>query len=101
MNLRLNRYLTGRGYRWVRRTGINDWYVPRDSDMRVDLEGRLQFFRKHYLESRFRHVRERCGASAATVRSPRVTAVGRYSEPDKTRSTQVRSRGCQAGNATP
>lgn len=58
MNMRLNRYLTGRGYRWVRRTGINDWYVPRDSDMRVDLEGRLQFIRKHYLGVPFRHVRE-------------------------------------------
>ena len=58
MNLRLNRYLGARGYRWFRRTGLNDWYVPRDSPARLDLEGRLQFWRKHYLGVPFRRLRE-------------------------------------------
>jgi FkbM family methyltransferase len=58
MDTVLHRYLTRRGYRWVRRTGINSWYVPADSAMHVDLEGRLQFFRKYYLGRPFRHLRE-------------------------------------------
>jgi len=81
----------------VRRTGINDWYVPRDSDMRVNLEGRLPVLPQALSRSPFRHVREamrRVRPRPCAARG--VTAVGRYSEPDKTRSTQVRSRGCQA-----
>lgn len=58
MNLRLHRYLKSRGYRWVRRTGLNSWYVPEQCPMRVGLLGRLEFFRKHYLGVPFRHLRE-------------------------------------------
>jgi FkbM family methyltransferase len=58
MNLRLHRYLTARGYRWFRRTGLNNWYVPVSSPQRADLEGWLQFFRKYYLGMPFRHFRE-------------------------------------------
>lgn len=55
---RLHRLLTGRGYKWVRRTGLNSWYVPADAPMEVSLEGRLQFIRKYYLGVPFRHLRE-------------------------------------------
>jgi hypothetical protein len=58
MNLRLHRHLQSRGYRWVRRTGLNAWYVPENSPMQVSLFGRWQFFRKYYLGLPFRHVRE-------------------------------------------
>jgi FkbM family methyltransferase len=58
-NLRLHRYITGRGYRWVRRTGINSWYVPADAPERVGPLGWLQFFRKYYLGLPFRLLRER------------------------------------------
>lgn len=58
MDLRLNRYLARRGYRWFRRTGLNDWYVPRDSPARVDPQGWLQFVRKRYLGVPFRRFRE-------------------------------------------
>jgi FkbM family methyltransferase len=57
-NLRIHRYLTRRGYKWVRRTGINGWYMPEHSAMPVGLLGRLQFFRKHYLGVPFRNFRE-------------------------------------------
>ncbi len=57
-NLRIHRHLAGRGYKWVRRTGINGWYVPQDSPMRVSATGRLQFIRKHYLGVPFRNFRE-------------------------------------------
>jgi FkbM family methyltransferase len=55
---RLHRLLTGRGYKWVRRTGLNSWYVPADAVMDVSLEGHLQFVRKYYLGVPFRHLRE-------------------------------------------
>lgn len=58
-NLRLHRYLTRRGYRWFRRTGINSWYVPANAPERVSLAGRLQFVRKYYLGLPFRVLRER------------------------------------------
>ena len=58
MNLRLHRYLTRRGYKWVRRTGLNGWYVPADAAMSVGLFGQLQFFRKYYLSLPFRHLRK-------------------------------------------
>lgn len=57
-NLRLHRLLCARGYKWVRRTGLNSWYVPADSTMRVSPFGRWQFLRKHYLGVPFRHLRE-------------------------------------------
>jgi FkbM family methyltransferase len=58
MNLRLHRYLSLCGYRWVRRTGLNSWYVPQDSAMQAGVLGRTQFFRKYYLGMPFRHARE-------------------------------------------
>ena len=58
-NLALHRYLTGRGYRWFRRTGINSWYVAADAPERVSLAGHLQFIRKYYLGLPFRVMREK------------------------------------------
>jgi len=39
LNLRIHRYLMRRGYKWVRRTGINGWYVPLDSPMTISFQG--------------------------------------------------------------
>jgi len=58
MNLRLHRYLRSHGYKWMRRTGLNSWYVPRNAPIAVALMGRWQFVRKHYLGLPFRHLRE-------------------------------------------
>jgi FkbM family methyltransferase len=58
LDLRLHRRLTARGYRWVRRTGLNGWYVPRDSQLGVSTVGRLQFYRKYYLSAPFRALRQ-------------------------------------------
>jgi FkbM family methyltransferase len=58
MNLRLHRYLLGRGYKWLRRTGLNSWYVPAEGAADVSWLGRLQFLRKYYLATPFRHLRE-------------------------------------------
>jgi FkbM family methyltransferase len=58
MNLRLHRLLHACGYRWMRRTGVNAWYVPRNSQIAISPFGRWQFFRKYYLGVPFRHLRE-------------------------------------------
>jgi hypothetical protein len=42
-------YMLARGYKLVRRTGLNKWYVPRETAFQVSLVGRLQFLRKLYL----------------------------------------------------
>jgi len=55
---RLHRLLRARGYKWVRRTGLNGWYVPDGSPTNVSAFGRWQFFRKHYLGTPFRRIRE-------------------------------------------
>jgi FkbM family methyltransferase len=57
-DLRLHRALTSRGYRWVRRTGLNGWYVPQASPERVGALGKWQFLRKHYLGLPFRRIRD-------------------------------------------
>jgi FkbM family methyltransferase len=57
LHLRLHRSLTQRGYRWLRRTGINNWYVPSDKLPRLGLDGRWQFFSKFYLGTPTRRVR--------------------------------------------
>jgi len=58
LNRRLHGVLQSRGYRWVRRTGLNGWYVPANSEMTVSPFGQWQFLRKHYLGVPFRRFRE-------------------------------------------
>jgi len=58
MNLDVHRALTAHGYKWMRRTGLNSWYVPADAAVEIGLFARWQFFRKHYLGVPFRRFRE-------------------------------------------
>lgn len=58
LDRRLHRVLQHRGYKWVRRTDFNGWYVPADNPMRVGWFGRLQFFRKYYVSIPFRRLRD-------------------------------------------
>ena len=58
LDLGLHRFIGAHGYKWVRRTDINSWYVPADSAMRVSLLGRWQFFRKYYLGTPIRRMRD-------------------------------------------
>jgi hypothetical protein len=57
LHLRLHRLLCSRGYRWLRRTGINNWYVPAGEEPPLGLNGRWQFFNKFYLGTPFRRLR--------------------------------------------
>lgn len=58
LDLTLHRYLTARGYAWMRRTGLNSWYVPNETAPPLSPTGRVQFIRKYYLGVPFRRVRE-------------------------------------------
>jgi FkbM family methyltransferase len=58
LDLALHRYLVARGYAWMRRTGLNSWYVPAESAPKLGLTGKLQFIRKYYLGVPFRRMRE-------------------------------------------
>lgn len=44
-----HRHMVGRAYKRVRRTGLNSWYVPKETDFPISLFGRLQFLRKFVL----------------------------------------------------
>jgi FkbM family methyltransferase len=57
LHLRLHRYLTLRNYRWFRRTGINNWYVPEHMLCPLGIDGRWQFLNKFYLGTPFRRAR--------------------------------------------
>lgn len=69
LGLEKHRYITSRGYKLLRRTGLNNWYVPQASPQSLDLGGRLQMFRKMYLSlpvRRLQNVRRRIRRPAAT-----------------------------------
>jgi len=55
----LHRYLARAGYKRVRRTGDNSWYVPRTVAFPISPFGRWQLLRKYYLAHPIRLVRIR------------------------------------------
>jgi FkbM family methyltransferase len=57
-SLATHRYLSRAGYRLIRRTGLNGWYVPRAEAPRVGL-GWWQIARKYYLALPIRKLRDR------------------------------------------
>jgi FkbM family methyltransferase len=57
LHLRVHRLMNRRGYHWLRRTGINNWYVPLDDLPRLGVDGYWQFFNKLYLGTPFRRMR--------------------------------------------
>jgi len=58
LDRRRHRFMAAHGYKWVRRTDINSWYVPADTPWRLGPRGRWQFARKYYLGTPFRRLRE-------------------------------------------
>jgi FkbM family methyltransferase len=53
-----HRFMQRAGYRLMRRTGLNGWYVPMADAPPMDLLGRWQIFRKYYLALPFRMLRD-------------------------------------------
>jgi FkbM family methyltransferase len=58
VNLTKHRFLQHAGYRLVRRTGLNAWYVPPELAFPLELVGRWQMLRKYYLGLPFRILRD-------------------------------------------
>ena len=72
LDLRLHRFMLARGYRWMRRTDINSWYVPAADAPRLDLAERWQFVRKYYLGTPARRLREVLRRLRARLRGARL-----------------------------
>jgi len=62
LHLELHRHLEASGYRLIRRTGFNNWYVPADSPTRAPMLQRLRLFRKMYLGTPVRALKFRLQA---------------------------------------
>jgi len=57
-DLSKHRFLRSRGYKLVKRTSLNNWYVPRDSRVKLTtFPERLELFRKMFLALPFRQLR--------------------------------------------
>jgi FkbM family methyltransferase len=57
-DLSRHRLLRARGYKLVKRTSLNNWYVPRGCDFRMSsLPERIELFRKMFLALPFRKIR--------------------------------------------
>jgi FkbM family methyltransferase len=56
-NLSKHRFVKSRGYKLVRRTGHNGWYVPANSPVDFGWNERLRLLRKYYLGLPFRILR--------------------------------------------
>ncbi len=70
-NLATHRYLSGAGYRLIRRTGLNGWYVPASKAPPVGVLGAWQIARKYYLALPVRILRERKRRLQARFSRPR------------------------------
>jgi FkbM family methyltransferase len=58
VNLAKHRFMQNAGYRLVRRTGLNAWYVPPEQVFPLGWVGRWQMLRKYYLGLPFRILRD-------------------------------------------
>jgi FkbM family methyltransferase len=56
-NLRLHSYMKAHGYKLVRRTGSNNWYVPSDTPFPIGFSERLKLIRKMHLGTPFRKLK--------------------------------------------
>ena len=56
-NLRKHRFMKSSGYRLVRRTDLNGWYVPRNAPVNFCFSDRWRVLRKYYLALPFRVLR--------------------------------------------
>lgn len=50
-NARLHRFLLGKGFKLIRRTGFNNWYVPNSYSYQLSLRAKISFAKKLYLSS--------------------------------------------------
>jgi len=72
-SLATHRFFSRTGYRLIRRTGLNSWYVPRSAAPRVGLIGSWEFLRKYYLALPIRIMRDRKRRLQDRIHSQRQT----------------------------
>lgn len=65
-NLKTHRFLKSIGYKLIRRTGFNGWYVPENSAVSLSWSDRARIIRKYYLGLPFRVLRD----ASRRVRQP-------------------------------
>ena len=58
-DLRLHSYLRAQGYKLVKRTGSNNWYVPQEAVFSISVAQRFRLFRKMYLGTPLRQIQRR------------------------------------------
>jgi FkbM family methyltransferase len=75
-NLAKHRLLSRSGYRLIRRTGLNGWYVPRATAPRLGFSGWWSLVRKYYLALPIRSLRELKRRLRDRVRFGRTTISG-------------------------
>jgi FkbM family methyltransferase len=75
-SLAKHRLLVRAGYRLIRRTGLNGWYVPAESAPKLGLIGWWSLARKYYLALPLRALRELKRKSRDRVRFGRATIAG-------------------------
>lgn len=66
-DLSKHRYLTGAGYRIVRRYENNGWYVPNDSAVRMQIADAWEIFRKYFLALPIRRLRNASRRRRGTI----------------------------------
>jgi len=49
ISLALHKYLVSNQYKLIRRTGVNNWYIPKDKEFVVPFYQQMKLFRKMYL----------------------------------------------------
>ena len=57
-DLKKHRFLKRAGYKWVRRTQNNNWYVPRNEPFQLTFLDRLLLLRKMYVGMPFRRLKK-------------------------------------------
>lgn len=60
---KVHRIMTAAGYKRVRRTKVNSWYVPQIDNFPVSFWGHIQLFRKYYLNVPIHRIRHHSTAS--------------------------------------
>lgn len=59
LSLKLHRHMLTAGYKLVRRTGLNNWYIPSDAHFALSVLNRLRLVRKMYVGTPLRRLRHR------------------------------------------
>jgi FkbM family methyltransferase len=69
-DLRLHSYLRAHDYKLVRRTGSNNWYIPREVPFAIGFGERLKLFRKMWLATPLRKLKAFRKRRAAETAAP-------------------------------